>query len=263
MITFISHFRGDTEYRYRNLRNVISYYGKLYPDSEHIIINDAAKPDERLKEFVNSRVKFYFFENPSDYRRCECYNIGIKNAAFPFVVFLDLDVLVSRMQIDTCLKGLIDGSVHFVYPYDGRFVDIVDHNLIPSFVDNFNDTTKKYEEILSKLELNIPHPCGLNMIHTQSVGGIQISTKKFMTDVRGWPSTFYSWGVEDVWYFYFLQKIGMKVGRVGGICYHMNHTAPGTIRENNPHYQNNVAMLKELLEATPEKMQQIMNSWRF
>jgi len=43
----------------------------------------------------------------------------------------------------------------------------------------------------------------------------------------------------------------------------MNHTAPGTIRENNPHYQNNVAMLKELLEATPEQMQQIMNSWRF
>lgn len=263
MITFISHFRGDTEYRYRNLRNVISYYGKLYPDSEHIIINDAAKPDERLKEFANNRVKFYFFANPSDYRRCECYNIGIKNAAFPFVVFLDLDVLVSKMQIDTCLKGLIDGSVHFVYPYDGRFVDIVDHNLIPSFVDNFNDTTKKYEEIIPKLELNIPHPCGLNMIHTQSVGGIQISTKQFMTDVKGFISSFTSWGCEDLAMFYLYQKLGFKVGRVGGCVFHMNHTAKDSIRENNPHYQNNVAILKQILEATPEQLQKIMNSWRF
>jgi glycosyltransferase involved in cell wall biosynthesis len=263
MITFISHFRGDTEYRYRNLKNVISYYGNLYPNSEHIIINDAEIPDERLKEFANNRVKFYFFENPSDYRRCECYNIGIKNASFPFVVFLDLDVLVSKVQIDSCLKGLIDGIVHFVYPYDGRFVDIIDHDLIPSFVDNFIDITKKFEEILPKLELNVPHSCGLNLIHTQSVGGIQISTKQFMTDVRGFVSSFLSWGCEDLAMFYLYQKMGFKVGRVGGCVYHMNHTAKDSIRENNPHYQNNVAILTQILEAGPEELQKIANSWRF
>jgi predicted glycosyltransferase involved in capsule biosynthesis len=263
MITFISHFRGDTEYRYRNLKNVIAYYGSLYPDSEHIIINDSSEPDERLKEFVTNRTKFYFFENPSDYRRCECYNIGIRNASNEVIVFLDVDVLVAKNQIDTCVKGLMDGIVHFAYPYGGRFVDIMDHNMIPDFVINFNDTVKLYEGIIPKLELNTPHESGLKLLNDKSLGGIQISTKKFMTDIRGWNIDFWGWGVEDFEVFERIRRIGCKIGRVDGELYHMNHDSIETVRGNNPHIDKNNRLFLEMINMDVEEFQKYLNSWKF
>ena len=100
-ISFIIHFRKDTNHRMVNLDIVYKYYKAIYPNSEFIFIEDDSK--ERIKELIKKDDKYIFFKNEKTYNKCIGYNMGLKAASHDIVCFLDIDCLVS---IDSLIKGI-------------------------------------------------------------------------------------------------------------------------------------------------------------
>jgi GT2 family glycosyltransferase len=266
-ISFIIHFRKDTEHRMVNLDIVYKYYKSLCPNSEFIFVEDDS--EERIKHLVSPSDKYIFFKNDNTYNKCKGYNIGLDKASNDIICFLDIDCLVS---IDSIIKSIsLAKKDMIVIGYNGTAV-YIQHALkdkigskqgtelfkyLTSHIDEENVVTGYYDKQTYCIG------------NTQAVGGCLIGKKSTFKRINGFNPNFIGWGYEDNEIISRSGTLKVPVARVGNnnsnwFLLHLPHEEGGVaIRDKDRHdyYLHNEKEVQKVEAMSEEELEEYIESW--
>ena len=265
-ISFIVHFRKDTQHRMNNLDIVYKYYKSIYPKSEFIFVEDDS--EERIKDLVRPEDKYIFYKNDSTYNKCIGYNKGLKQASNDVICFLDIDCLVS---IDSLIKGVsLAKKGMIIIGYNGTAI-YIEHPL----KDKINNTgTQLFKFLTSHIEednivtgyFDRQKYCVGN---TNAVGGCLIGTKDTFAKINGFNPNFIGWGYEDNEIISRAGTLGVPVAKVGNdnpnwFLFHLPHEEGGVaIKDKDKHdyYLHNEKEVQKVEAMDQEQLKEYIKSW--
>lgn len=232
-ITFVIHYRKDSEDRKHNLLTSGVYLRDTFPDCEIIIVNDDKVCDEDFKESFRyvGGVKPVFLENHDEFRKALSFNVAAERAKGQVLCFWDVDVLINKKYVIEAYEKIVSGQSDHVYPFNGTFVD-VQKDLFQDFLTRYN-----FEHI-EKLWKH-KHP-SLHFASGESPGGCTMISREAFDRMKGYDERFIGWGFEDTDFLYRSRKVNRVayLENENAICWHLHHE--NAKRMENPHYHNNL-----------------------
>jgi GT2 family glycosyltransferase len=273
-ISFIVHFRKDTEHRMDNFNIIYSYFKDILPDCEFVFVEDDKQ--ETIKDLIKKEDKYIFFKNEGIYNKCIGYNIGLKEASNDIVCFLDIDCLVS---IDSIIKSIsLAKKDMIVIGYNGTAI-YVEHPLKDKAKNNkgvelFNFLTN---QINRDVEINGKNHIKTGYIdretycigNTSAVGGCLVGKKSTFEKINGFNPNFIGWGYEDNEIISRAGTLNVSVARVGNetpnwFLFHLPHEEGGVaIRDKDRHgyYKHNEEEVQKVESMNKEQLTEYIKSW--
>ena len=226
-VTFIIPVRIDSDERIRNITTVLKYLTKYF-DTNIIVMEDDVQPKvATLVSQIDPNIKYIFNQNNNPLlHRTKMLNDMIKMSTTPYIVNHDTDVLLKPVQYVSAINALRNNQLDFVFPYNGRFIDILGATL---------------ELVLATLSVDNIQEYQGNLIHPNSLGGcVCVNKSKFMTFLESEKCI--SWGFEDNIRLIVAQKLGLRIGRIDGCLFHMYHRPSlNSANSDHPAYKANEA----------------------
>ena len=236
-LTFLMPCRIESEDRLKNVITSISYITHHFPQSPIIIkendnqsvFQDKALPViERIFGDIPTNL-YHIFEQSNNqfFYKTRILNDLLLSSRTEVVYNYDVDVVYPVSSYTTAYNMITQGGFDAVYPYGcGVYQWAVDYP-IPLF-DAF---------IQSKFDLNVLQPnCKLQ---PSVMGWGQMIKRQVYIDSYMWNENFISWGAEDCEYYYRLQALGYRVGRVNDVVYHFDHARTFNSHYHNPKFMDN------------------------
>jgi hypothetical protein len=236
-LTFLMPCRIESEDRLRNVITSISYLSHYFPqskiivkesDSQSIFQRDAlpviqnifgGSPKNLNHIFEKTDNKFFY--------KTRILNDLLLESTTSIVYNYDVDVVYPISSYETAYHLIENNQLDVVYPYGcGVYQYAVDYPI---------STFEAFVE--SEFDLRILHPnCRLQ---PSVMGWGQMIKRQVYIDSYMWNENFISWGAEDCEYYYRLQALGYKVGRVNNIVYHLEHSRTFNSHYHNPKFMDN------------------------
>jgi len=236
-LTFLMPCRIESEDRLRNVITSISYLSHYFPqskiivkesDSQSIFQRDAlpvvqnifgGSPKNLNHIFEKTDNKFFY--------KTRILNDLLLESTTSIVYNYDVDVVYPISSYETAYHLIENNQLDVVYPYGcGVYQYAVDYPI---------STFEAFVE--SEFDLRILHPnCRLQ---PSVMGWGQMIKRQVYIDSYMWNENFISWGAEDCEYYYRLQALGYKVGRVNDIVYHLEHSRTFNSHYHNPKFMDN------------------------
>lgn len=244
-VTFTIPFRYDSEERLRNIRTIISYLNKYF--ETNIIVCE----ESNERKFTDSgKFEYIHIQTDNQYmHRTKCLNIMAKMAKTPFIVNYDTDVLLPIRQYIESVFALREDKFDMIYPYSGKFI-----NYIPPQLDT----------IINNISLDgITEESG-HVIHPSSVGGAVFWNKSKFISGGMENENFISWGYEDNERLVRFTRLGLRVHRVSGSAYHLNH--PSSINSANTSsdaYKRNEQEFHKINGMDATAIRNYMKTWQW
>lgn len=230
-LTFLMPCRIESEDRLKNVITSVSYLSHNFPKCS-IILKENDVQSIFIEKVIPGLIQIFgsvpdninhIFEKSDDkfFHKTKILNDLLLEAKTDIVFNYDVDVLYPLKSYYAAYNMLTENQYDAVYCYGvGVYQWAVDYP-VHTF-DSF---------IQSKFDLDILH---LNCTQQPSVMGWgQMIKKQSEIDSYMWNENFMSWGPEDTEFLYRIQVMGLKVGRINDMCYHLNHG-----RTFNSHYHN-------------------------
>ncbi len=259
-VTFLIHYRKDSEERLQNLRTVFSFYKQAAVGARFILIEDGVRTGIAGELGLGEEDRYLFLENAGIWNKCAAFNLGLSRAETGVVCFHDADAIVAPAQLARGM-GLFDAdpASALIYPYDGRF-----YNVAPRVRAAFmNDLD------LGALERHLPpeptvSTAEVAVLHTQSLGGSVLGRREALLKMNGYNPHFQGWGWEDYEMPERAAKLGYGVWRLaGGPLWHLPHDAPGASpREQSPYFRQNEAIYQAVVRSSKEELERYITGWR-
>jgi predicted glycosyltransferase involved in capsule biosynthesis len=242
-ITFTIPFRYDSEERLRNIRTVIAYLTKYFDTNIHVM------EESHERRFTDVGPFQYTFIQTNDpfMHRTRCLNLMAKQATTPFIANYDTDVLMPTRQYIESIFLLRQNAYDMVFPYSGKFINYISPQL---------DT--------------IIHNCSLDgiseesghIIHPNSVGGAIFWNKQKFIEGGMENENFKSWGFEDNERLVRFTRMGLRIHRVPGSVFHMNHPpSMNSANTSTEQYQRNSAEFSKVNGMDQGMIKNYMKSW--
>lgn len=244
-VTFMIPFKYDSPERLRNLRIVIKYI-KKYFDTNIIVCEGDTE-----RKFTDEGDFKYIFVNTGTHLllRTKSLNIMAKEAKTPIIVNYDTDVVLNVNQYEYAAKLIRENTLEFVYPYNGKFMNLV-------------------EPFISQIEKNVSLD-GITeangaCFHPNSVGGALFMNREKFIEYGMENQNFISWGFEDDERKCRFLKLGAKMGRVEGCLFHLNHPASAN-SANTQHkaYYDNQFEFNKVNNMNPQQLKEYINTWEW
>lgn len=230
-ITFLMPCRIESNDRLKNIITSISYLTYHFPECKIIVKENDTKSvfGEQaipyLQKYFNKKLTnlthvFEYDENQF-FHKTRILNDLVLSADTEIVYNYDVDHLLPVSSYHSAYDMITKHGFDAVYCYGcGVYQWLVDY------------PKEMFEKFLeSKFDLNVLSP-GCNIC--PSVMGLgQMISKQSEIDSYMWNENFMAWGPEDCEFLYRIQVMGLKVGRINDMCYHLNHE-----RTFNSHYHN-------------------------
>ncbi len=231
-VSFIIHYRKDTDCREFNLKTIVNYLTTQAEIDDIIIINDTAELDQNVIDIIkdHSNIRLHWLKNDGNFRKSHSFNIGAGMSKYDILCFYDVDILIPVKFLHIAKTVIQSDEVDHIYPYSGLFIDIAKShfdNFIPTFDFDYLNNNKDNE--------------GFSVAATNSHGGCNLISKSKFVDMKGFDEQFVGWGFEDT-DFYARSLKQNKVGYIkeeDAICWHLHHE--NAIRTDSPDYNNNLA----------------------
>lgn len=236
-LTFLMPCRIESEDRLRNVITSISYISHHFPQSK-IIVKEV---DEQsvFSSNVIPVIKNIFgetpdtlshtFEKSSDrfFHKTRILNDLLLMSNTDVVYNYDVDVVYPTTSYEIAYNMISNGAFDVVYPYGcGVYQYAVDYPV--SSFESF---------IESKFDLKVLN--STSRLQPSVMGWGQMIRRQVYIDSYMWNENFISWGAEDCEYYYRLQALGYKVGRVNDIVYHLEHSRTFNSHYHNPKFMDN------------------------
>jgi GT2 family glycosyltransferase len=266
-ITFIVHYREDTDERVKNFHIVYDYYKAIYPNCEFVFVEDDSK--QTIKHLVREEDKYIFYKNDEIYNKCIGYNIGLKEASSDLICFLDIDCLVS---IDSLIKAsrLVHKHDMVCVGYNGTAL-YLEHSL-KSQLDN-KQGIELFNFIESYIDKDNAHTGFRNKYYavgnTEAVGGCLFGKKETFENINGFNPNFIGWGYEDNEIISRAGALDVKVASVGNtssrwMLFHLPHEEEMVgIKDKNKHkfYKHNEEEVQKVESMNKEQLTEYIKSW--
>lgn len=195
------------------------------------------------------KVYFAFLKwDYSAFHRTNMLNEMAKGCQTEIVINWDADIIISPMQIFQAVEAIRNGD-DLVYPYDGTFArmprtwfPLIQKNLDIGVVRNTNFN-------------------GISNKKRDSFGGAVIWNKKSFFSIGGENEKFVSFGAEDLERYSRAVKLGLKVSRVKGNLYHIDHFIGVNSSTRNPYFRINRAEYEKVNRMSKEELLNYINQW--
>ena len=243
--TFIIPVRIEDEMRLNNINLILKYI------NHHFDTNIIVCESSSVSILKSSEKHLYIFnkDDRPEFHRTKILNFLVKQTKTPYVINCDADVLVRVNGYCEAIESLRKNIADFVFPYGGYFYDV------PRYYYPLIDSSMSIDTVnLDKCEV----------LHTNSVGGIVCMNKDMFIKSGMENENFVSWGAEDLERIFRWQKLNMRVGRIAGPLYHMNHNRQHVNSSpKNPYYFDNDALYKKVALMTHDELVQYMKTWEW
>ena len=236
-LTFLMPCRIESEDRLRNIITSISYLSHYFPkskiivkesDSQSIFQRDVLPVIQNIFGGMPKNLNHIFEQTDNKFfYKTKILNDLLLESTTSIVYNYDVDVVYPISSYETAYNMLKHQQFDVVYPYGcGVYQYAVDYpvSTFESFIE-------------SKFDLRVLHPnC---MLKPSVMGWGQMIRRQTYIDSYMWNENFISWGAEDCEYYYRLQALGYKVGRVNDIVYHLEHSRTFNSHYHNPKFMDN------------------------
>lgn len=200
---------------------------------------------------------FASHEEHCDYRQSEhpvfhrtrMLNDMAKEATTEFVANWDADVVIPPLQIWKMVDALRK-SADMVFPYDGRFARIP---RIPWFVklECFMDIGIVGDTRFNGMEANA----------AVSVGGAVAWNREAFLKAGGENENFISFGAEDQERVVRAETLGLRIDRIGGCLFHVNHYVGPDSSTRNPYFHHNREEFEKVKGMDKEELINYIETW--
>lgn len=228
-VTFTIPFKQDTNDRLENLEAVTQYL---------------------LAHFTISLAIGGPGENPV-FHRTQILNKMAQEAPTPIIANWDTDVMVPIVQILEAVRAIREGRAQMVFPYDGRFARV------PRTDFHIDQDTAHRD--LSTMAGKMYR--GMYKGDIDSVGGAVLWDKDTFLHIGGENENFIDYGPEDVERVTRAKKLGIKIHRVTGVLFHIDHQVPKGSQKDNPQYKANEEELRKIQGMGSKALQKYIASW--
>lgn len=207
-----------------------------------------AVSDEHGLHYIH---RYTHFDSLKHFHRTKILNDLFKDARdHGIVINWDADILIPPLQIIEAVRMLRANEADVVYPYDGRFARV--NRRFYNQIDKYNDIG-----ILSKEKLG-----GMDDGKI-SVGGAVMWRSDAFKKIGMENENFISYGPEDNERYHRMLKLGLRVARVKGALYHIDHIASMNSGTGHQHFKKNVAELKKVEAMSAEELTEYVQSWEW
>ncbi len=215
MLEFIIPIRIDFKDRENNLKTVIKHIKNKYDFLINVIECDKIS---KLKDDEN--YTRYFYKVDFDYYN-RSYNINrlIDFSKCEFLCICDCDIIFDYIRFDKALKQI--PNFDFIFPYNGPIYNI-----------NINQYLKK--DFSKK-----------NIYSQTSNSGIFVCKRESFINSGMFNENFKGWGGEEEEFYYRINKLNFKIGRIPGVLYHLNHFRKDIFKTKNL-IENNKTELEKI-----------------
>ncbi|WP_448207051.1 tetratricopeptide repeat protein [Azospirillum sp. sgz302134] len=234
--TFLIPFRADSDDRKRNLRWIVAFILK-HADTTVLIGEDKAGPSDvadALGPDLATRCRhLQLTGNDTPFtHKAHLINRMVEAAETPIVALHDTDIVVDPVQYALARDAVLGGAA-MAFPYNGLFFWVLGRE-----VHRFGHT-------LSAAPLNALCP-RFALMHRNSPGGGAFFDRATLLESGGYNENFVSWGYEDDEIVERLRRLGLRVERVPGPLYHLEHARPENSSDQNPFIAANLAELERI-----------------
>lgn len=244
-VTFIIPVSFDSRDRQKNLELTVFYLMSNF--DTNIIIGEQGSG--RYFEYMNKYAEYVYFDDIIKFHRTKMLNDMTKMAKTPIVFNWDADVFIPKEQMIKTVNRLRTGH-DVVYPYDGRFIRML---------------RDKWFTIMSRdIEMINGFVGGLRYTTTTSdvsVGGAVAFQKYPYLSIGGENENFISFGREDYERHLRARRMGLKVSRVKGSLYHLDHYVGINSSVKHPNMQGNKDEYRKIAGMSNSELRDYIDTW--
>ena len=185
------------------------------------------------------------------FHRTRMLNMMAREADTPFVANYDCDVLFPPMQVLLAVEKLRAG-VDVVSPFMGWFAGVP---RVPWF------------KMLEKhLDVGIFGATkfrgkGINPGSEDAMGGAVFVNKKSFLEVGGENENYVGWGNEDNERWWRFGKLGLKLERIVGFLYHIDHFRGVNSGGNHPNHAGNTVEWNKISQMDKNQLTEYIKTW--
>lgn len=241
-VTFIIPVRIDSQHRKENLETVVARLLSQFETNVLVVFDreEDAKSMYHLMDLGPALTVSFLcvprFCMGATFHRTAIINAGILHATTRFISIYDADVIFEEQNIVHAVEFLRAGA-DMVYPYSGEFVDIS-------------------REFITTGQIIERQSCA-----TESVGGavfIHLSTYRDcgLENIR-----LVSHCPDDIERFTRMKKLGHRVERIPGKCYHIEHDRNLNSQANNPYTPANLYEFNRVKNMDAAELRNYVATW--
>ncbi len=242
--TFTIPVHDDSRDRKENANLSIKYLRENF-DTTIVVGEQGSRDFGYLKDIVDYRL----FDEMKDFHRTKMLNDMAADAKTPVVVNWDCDVIVPPLQIVESVRSILEDKQEMVYPYDGRFARVprAQYRLLDERVD---------VGCLKGLMFN-----GMRPADAKSVGGAIFWDSQAFLRAGLENENMISYGPEDAERYDRALKLGVRIHRIPGVIYHVDHILSVNSSVKHPKYPENVRELEKIRSLTKIQLEAYVDTW--
>lgn len=237
--TFVIPVFHDHNDRKQNIMLTISFLLKNF--NTNILIGEQGGDSF---SFMNKYVDYLNFDM-EHFHRTRMINEMVKKAKTEIVVNWDGDNLCTPAQLYESVKAVRNGA-DIVYPFDGR-VARVPRYMFPDVIESLDVHDIRIEKCMPKTH--------------SSVGHAVVMKKSSFINAGMENENFISWGPEDSERYDRYHILELKVKRIKGKIYHMDHFVGPNSSTTHPHFHQNNKEHYKVKEMKKNQLREYVNSW--
>lgn len=216
-------------------------------DVELVIGEQGGKHFEYLKQFCGYRN----FEGMEVFHRTKMLNDMAREAKTPFVANYDCDVLFPPMAILETVHRLRNGC-DVVSPFDGGFAGVPRQTWLYRLQKSLDVGIFGNAKFTGR---------GITPSAPDAVGGAVFVNKESYFKAGGENERFLSYGAEDAERWHRFKTLGLKVERVEGYLYHIEHFRGPNSGNQHRYFQANEKEWQKVKAMTKEQLEKEVETW--
>lgn len=246
--TFIIPLRIDSEDRIRNIK-LTSKFLLDHFDSKIIIKECAGEQRLDISDIQDPRLTYLYEYSPNEmFHKTKLLNDMIVMSDTEVVVQYDSDIILpisTYIQADLMVRSGYDSVFPFIHGhYSSKKINLD------------KDSEIRFRETY---DFGILDACADQWGPQNNNGYAHFGFCTFYNKnsyINGFLENeeFYSGGPEDQEIHHRFVKLGLNVGRVNDVVYHIEHHRGNFSAENNEHYYNNIDLYNRLMEMGREEL---------
>lgn len=246
-VTFTIPVMKDSNDRKQNLDLSLCFLQRSF-DTNIEVMEQGGNHFEYVKQWVK-----YSTTDSGVFHRTKMLNDMAKAATTPILVNFDCDILIPPMQMLMAVEMIRNGG-EFVYPYDGRFARV--------------GRVEWFKKLELRLDIGIVGGTKFkgkygNPMPVSSVGGVIVMSKDVFIESGMENENFISYGPEDCERYDRWNILQMKVERVKGAVYHLDHWCGPDSSKRNPYIQQNEAELYKIRAMDKSTLMDYIDTWQW
>jgi len=240
----------DSQDRFDNLVILLNYFKQCFICNITICECNKEKSTKLLDICEKFKTKYIFLENPNEYiLKTKTFNTLCKNTETSIILNCDTDAFIPNTQIIECYNLIKNNQFDMCYPYDGHFYNVRLHNT-QTVIDSGYDFSLYTKD---KLEWWNDH----------AIGGCVMWNKEKYIESGMENENFVGWGFEDDERVTRSRILGLRIGRVNGSLFHLNHDRSSINYSMKDITTNNQRLFNEISRMSKDQLKNTIKNWNW